>query len=359
MEFTRFDQIVWERFRGHSLPSLELLVDLAHGKPSQSLTVETVIASEVHPFEALYLPGEERQFGTRAAMRVFDPKDGDFLLLAEPTSHEGIFHLVGSIPTSDRRWKRIERRILSAGARLTPCFLNHDDFSAFGSVLSEYGTVETRSMSARNVKDAKSINLNWQKTENRWRPSPVEAIAEAERDGYSVRSLLLHVEDQINVHIRRMSGATFYSGEFPTFERIVMARLADAAARRRDLMKDRQRQLDQPPKAPIELVLPTAVFNNAEDTGMLIREIGSSTSLGHAVLHRNPYLHLAVVDYRDGSNFDVFVTRADSIEVYPGFRASAGALTRLAQQLSERFAAETIRERPEPEAVSMYSLLAE
>jgi hypothetical protein len=77
-----------------------------------------------------------------------------------------------------------------------------------------------------------------------------------------------------------------------------------------------------------------------------------------AVLHRNPYLHVVVTDYADGSNFDVFVTEPDAIEVHPGFRSSLGALTRLTQSLGERFEALKIAEAAPPEPVSLDDLIA-
>jgi hypothetical protein len=49
-----------------------------------------------------------------------------------------------------------------------------------------------------------------------------------------------------------------------------------------------------------------------------------------------------VTDYLDGSNFDAFITSDDRVLIYPGYRASMGALTRLTEHLAERFAAREV-----------------
>jgi hypothetical protein len=96
---------------------------------------------------------------------------------------------------------------------------------------------------------------------------------------------------------------------------------------------------------------------DAHATGEVIAELERQRGAVIAVLHRNPYLHVVVTDSADGSNFDVFVTSPDAIEVHPGFRASMGALTRLAQNLGERFEALEIAEAAQSEPVSLDDLV--
>lgn len=183
-------------------------------------------------------------------------------------------------------------------------------------------------------------------------------IGDAEAEGASVRTLSLHVADALSLHLRRLAGATFYTGDFDLFERLVLGRLATAAARRRELLTGRARQVGEPPRSPITILLPGPILVDAEATGEVLAELERQRDIGLAVLHRNPYLHVVVTDYSDGSNFDVFVTDPSKISVHPGFRASLGALTRLTQRLGERFEALEIAEAPPVEPVSLHDLLA-
>ena len=60
-------------------------------------------------------------------------------------------------------------------------------------------------------------------------------------------------------------------------------------------------------------MLPGPVLVDAEATGEVLAELEGQRDISLAVLHRNPYLHVVVTDYSDGSNFDVVVTN-----VHPG-----------------------------------------
>src|SRR3546814_15540629 len=88
-------------------------------------------------------------------------------------------------------------------------------------------------------------------------------------------------------------------------------------------------------RRPLSVRLPGPLLRSPEDTGEVIRLLADEHRLAVAVVHRNPYLHLSVTDYGDGSNFDVFVTAPDEISVHPGFRSSVGALNFVLQCLTE------------------------
>lgn len=355
VSMSRFDEAAWESAGSGTYLSLGDLASAAKGKPNEPIVVETVIADEGHPLDVLVTAGVRRV--DRRTVGLMRDRDGDFIVLAEPTGYDGVYHLVGSVPSSDRRWQSVAHRISTSAPRLTPCFLNHDDFAALGTALSEFGSVEVRAMSARHRWHGKSINITWQRLADQLRPDHNAAIQEAEDQQASVRSLRLNIDEVLDVHLRRMSGATFYKGDFDVFSSMILPRLATAAAARQNLMKNRARKINAPVPIPIEIRLPIDVFKGAEETGHILDELAQHSNLTQAVLHRNPYLHVTVTDHRDGSNFDVLVTEPNAIEIRPGFRASTGALTGLAQHLCERFAADDIRERAVNEPVSIYDLI--
>jgi len=89
----------------------------------------------------------------------------------------------------------------------------------------------------------------------------------------------------------------------------------------------------------------------------VLKQIRLMTHVSMAVFHRNPYLHLTVTDEVDGSNFDVMVTQPDSIDIYPGYRASMDSLARVAQRLGERFGASFIAEAQTQPSVSLAELV--
>ncbi|RBY88610.1 hypothetical protein DQ240_04180 [Blastococcus sp. TF02A-26] len=359
-EMTRFDSLLWQfADLGQDLGSLTDSVSRASGSPTEAIAVETVIAGEENPIAVIseVVEGDLLTVGLVSLLRVVDER-GPFVLGAWPTAHEGVFHLVGSVPTTDPRWQRVERWVANVAPEVVPVFLDHDDFTDIGTALSEFGEVEVSRLTARKRSDQSSLNRGWAARSGSLRPSHHEAIGNAEAEGASVRTLTLHIADRISLHLRRRAGATFYTGDFVLFDRIVLGRLATAANRRRALMAGRQRQIDAPPPEPITIRLPGPILVDAEATGEVLAELERQRGIAIAVLHRNPYLHVVVTDYSDGSNFDVFVTTPDAIEVHPGFRSSLGALTRLAQSLGDRFEALEITEAAPPEPVSLDDLVA-
>lgn len=359
----RFDAALWELASSGDISAtmLSAAVEKVGLASNEQVTVATVIVDEVPPLEVVRprsgVPVEIRQSGLTVLMKVPDDY-GTFVLSAWPSIQPGIFHLVGSVPTTDPRWRKVERWVANASPDVVPCFLNHDDFTDIGSALAEFGDVEVSRLTARRRSDFSSLNRGWKARADSLRPSHDAAIADAETEGASVRTLTLQVADHLSIHLRRLAGATFYSGDFALFERSVLGRLASAASRRRALLGDRARKIAAPPQRAISIRLPVPALASREATGEVVRELEHMSGIGLAVLHRNPYLHVAVTDYADGSNFDVVVTDPASIDVYPGFRASLGSLTRLTQQLGERFEATEIAESMPLAPVSLGDLIS-
>lgn len=357
---TNLDAALWAHPELNELRSLGDAVRLSQSSEQTAIAVETVITDGVEVFDALgprASLSEVRRGSGLGLMRVWDER-GEFVLMSWPTAYPGVFHLAGSLPTTDPRWRKVERWVSAASPALTPVFLNHTDFLDVGTALSEFGDVEVNRLTARKREDLSSLTRGWQARSHTLRPSPEMAIADAEREGASVRSLSLSVDDVLSMHLRRLAGATYYSGSLAVFEEVVLGRLARAAASRRVLLSDRARKLGpQSGPRPITIYLPEPVLVNAEATGEVLRALEQQSRTAVAVLHRNPYLHVVVSDHADGSNFDVCVTRPSEIEVYPGFRASLGALARLTQRLSERFEAVEIAESTAHQKVSLDDLL--
>ena len=357
---SRPDDALWRLARSsETLGSLVDVFNRVDHLPGEQIATATVMVEADDPIASIASPAANTEVLTVGGVSLLRVEDdhGDFVLSAWPTAHEGVFHLVSSIPATDARWRKIERWIAKAAPAVVPVFLNHDDFADVGTALSEFGEVEVSRLTARKPSDLSSLNRGWPVRSGSLRPSPLAAIADADTEGASVRTLTLHIQGKISLHLRRLAGATFYSGDFPLFYTVVLGRLASAAGRRRALLSGRARRTDVTPREPITIRLSSPVLTDAEATGAVLDELQHQRDMSIAVLHRNPYLHVVVTDYSDGSNFDVFVTTPDAIEVHPGFRASMGALTRLTQSLGERFSALEIAEAATPAPVSLDDLI--
>ena len=63
-----------------------------------------------------------------------------------------------------------------------------------------------------------------------------------------------------------------------------------------------------------------------------------------SVLHGNPYVHLSVLDYYDGSVFDVWVLSGREITIVPQMKGSIAAIKRLIQHIFDSYAEGRIRD---------------
>lgn len=341
-----FDDALWAAAEnGHAPGSLRGLVEATFRGERDQLTVSTVIADGCEPGERLAQAGAAvvagfAWAGPVAVLRVGASTDA-YTVSVWPTAERDVHHLVGTVPVTDERWRRVERWLANSAPRLVPFVLNQADFEGIGAALAEHGRAEVSRLTARVLSDGSSYTRGWAEARRSPRPTYTQALAEVEEFA-SVRTLTVHVGALLSLHLRRQAGATFYGGSFRLFEQVVLTSLVAAAARRRSLLSGRERRPHQRQEHAIAVQMPSNIFANPASVSALLEALSEQRGVGIAVLHRNPYLHVAVTDYLDGSNFDAFVTFDDRVVIYPGYRATVGALTRLTEHLAERFAAREV-----------------
>jgi len=312
------------------------------------LTVAVILGDFAEVHERLSLMA-----GSRLIDSVLTPSVGVLGLLEAGETYTvsvwrsapGVSAIVGVPPVTDERWRRVERWLRALEPRVASVFLDEEDFEGICEGLTTQGRVEVSRLAARVLADGSSWTRGWPEDRVFERPTYSEAIAEV--TGFaSIRTLTLHVSDRLMLHLRRSAGATFYSGDFGLFHDVVFTGLVDAARRRHELLVNRQRTPGGMPTSALSVELGIPVFGQPEALQQLLSELTDQHGMGVAVLHRNPYLHLAVTDYVDGSNFDVFVTSDSELTIFPGYRATVGSLARTADAIGDRFAAVAIGETP-------------
>jgi len=313
----------------------------------EHVTVEAAFTDGAHPLE--YLDNVPANIALKAcdgglSVAWIHDEISRWFIAAWPTAHKNVYHLVSTTHTTDKRWIRT-LRWLHRNRRVVRPFLNHADFQRIGANLAQHGEVEVGRVTARSALDGSSDARTWRSIGGQARPSHMEVLSSMENQGYSIRTMILYIEKALSIHLRRIAGATYYSGDVDLFVDDVLTPLADAANVRRTLMSNRQRSKES--VRPISIRLSDANLVDSTLTGEVVREVASLPKTTLAVFHRNPYLHFAVVDEIDGSNFDVMVTDARSIDVYPGYLASPAALSRIVDHISDRFGGDEVRSRSE------------
>lgn len=361
----RFDAWLWESIHGGSDDATDLKSAYSarrNPEDPEPLTIVTVLSDDI-PTDMLARYANVRTWTTRSsrgvgALAAEVSDDESFVVTAWPGHRPGTYHLASTIPVTDRRWGRVQRWMNKAAPAVVPVYLDRRDFEGFVSVLEEFGSVDASRLTGRYRQDRSSFTRGWPN------PKPaVEALEEVD-ESVQLRTMTLAVLDtetaavNLRLHLRRTAGATFYSGDFGTFHQIVIRRLADAADRRARLLKGRQREVGEDAPQPLEIRIGAVRFDSSDAISDLLHHLTTYTNSDSAVLHRNPYLHVVVTDYSDGSNFDVFVTDVDRIGIHPGFKASVGALVRLTDYLAEEFEADGVGEQAEVAPTTLEDLFS-
>jgi hypothetical protein len=88
---------------------------------------------------------------------------------------------------------------------------------------------------------------------------------------------------------------------------------------------------------PIRIVYGQNVFSDKRQNHRLIAVLRQLKEAGLSVIHPNPYLHAAILDYADGSSYDIWVTTPTSIVILPKRKASVHSIARLCNHICEEF----------------------
>ncbi|MEJ7799044.1 MAG: hypothetical protein WKF60_00905 [Ilumatobacter sp.] len=332
-----FDRLLWDA------DSPVGLVDFVMGAhrsaahqsvPGGQLTFWTLLSPDSEALtDRLVMSGgasvlSRRTSSVSHALLIEFPRKDPFVLAVWAAETSGVVHVLSSVPVSDGRWKRVERWIsnTTAGAKV---FLSDGDFLRIGDRMAEIGGLGVSKLTAR-AGDGSSLNRGFP---SRRQPSLLEAVGMVDRNS------------QLRTVLRRLAGATFYSGDFSVFYDCVLREIEAAATRQRTLYSGRTRHANVPVAPPVSITVPDGFFGNREKSGEFISSLSSISHLAVATVHRNPYLHLAVSDYTDGSTFDVFVTSDEEVDVHGGFTSWVEGFARLVTHITDVVPATDIREK--------------
>jgi hypothetical protein len=89
---------------------------------------------------------------------------------------------------------------------------------------------------------------------------------------------------------------------------------------------------------PISIKYDTSVFREIEDNKKFIQALASLENTSVSILHGNPYIHVAIVDYNDGSTCDLWVLNDNEILITPQLHSSIISLKRLVNHIYDNYA---------------------
>ncbi|GAB4289249.1 MAG: hypothetical protein Kow0090_01910 [Myxococcota bacterium] len=88
-------------------------------------------------------------------------------------------------------------------------------------------------------------------------------------------------------------------------------------------------------------------FAEVSENAKFIQAMRQFETASVSVLHGNPYIHLSVVDYFDGSAFDIWVLSSDKLIIVPQMKGSVPAIKRIINHIFDTYAEGRIRDYEE------------
>lgn len=90
--------------------------------------------------------------------------------------------------------------------------------------------------------------------------------------------------------------------------------------------------------SPLAIEFDTDMFSEVEENKRLIQAMRNMKTASVSVLHGNPYVHLSVLDYFDGSAFDLWVLDYRRIIIVPQLKATVPAIKRIINHVFDDYA---------------------
>lgn len=168
------------------------------------------------------------------------------------------------------------------------------------------------------------------------RPYP-EVFRDARDGGNYVDSLVFKSisEDEIDLEARitRDGTTTLSDGSVELFFNYLLDDYVSFGQEKAELFTDRERSRDTGDIQEIEIKFANPVFQSTKDNEDLVTALSDLSRSSVTVYHKNPYAHISVLDFNDGSSCDVFVTDSKTIKVVPSYRGSTNFLMRISDKL--------------------------
>jgi hypothetical protein len=166
----------------------------------------------------------------------------------------------------------------------------------------------------------------------------------AEHDNMFVDKVDFSVHGQNSLHafVARNGAAKFISGDIDLFLTRILSSVLSTSARKLEVFQQSARRPGEVSVSPVEIDFGQSVFHGRNDNLQFLASLDQLSRSGIAVMHENPYVHVSLIDFFDGSSFDIFATSADSVTIFPQVEASAFSFNRLCNHIFENFREGTI-----------------
>lgn len=152
----------------------------------------------------------------------------------------------------------------------------------------------------------------------------------------------------VSAFLSREGISKFLGGGVSFFFETLLPIYAETAQQKTELLEDKQRSHETGDVHQIDIKFDENIFVQPEDNKKLIKALEDLSRSSVTVYHNNPYAHVSVLDFIDGSSCDVFVNSSDEISLVPSYRGSVNTLMRISEKISRELEEGQIEDYQEP-----------
>lgn len=177
------------------------------------------------------------------------------------------------------------------------------------------------------------------------RPYPV-VFRKARKGGNYIDSLNFKAssdnETILEASLNRDGTTKLQDGKVEIFFNYLLEQYISNGDEKADLFTGKERRQDTGDVQEIEIQFERPVFQSKQDNEDLIKALADLSRANITVYHKNPYAHVSVLDFNDGSSCDVFVTDPETVSIVPSYRGSTSFLMRISDKLYRELDESTI-----------------
>lgn len=168
------------------------------------------------------------------------------------------------------------------------------------------------------------------------RPYPV-VFRKAREGGNYIDSLnfkaIAEKDTYLQASINRDGKTKLQGGNVDVFFNYLLEQYISYGQEKAELFTGKERQQETGEVQEIEIQFENPVFQSIQDNKDLIKALSDLSRTNVTVYHKNPYAHISILDFNDGSSCDVFVTDPTTVSIVPSYRGSTNFLMRISDKL--------------------------
>lgn len=125
-------------------------------------------------------------------------------------------------------------------------------------------------------------------------------------------------------------------GDFGRFYQYIVNVSIKMIANRLGYLEERSESAKERLPEPVVIRFNNPIFKEKDNNEKFIQKLEELKNISIMELHTNPYLHISLLDYDDGSSYGIWIVSENEINIIPQIRATVPSMTRLLNHIYQK-----------------------